>query len=62
MGRNDEAQETYEKAVADKKASSTTLGNYANFLKNVIRDNERAKKYYLLALAADPTHEAAARN
>lgn len=33
------------------------LQNFANFLKKVRRDYERAKEYYVRAIRADPSHK-----
>ena len=46
----------YQRALAADPTHANTLGNYANFLKNVRKDHDQAEAMHQRALAADPTH------
>ena len=48
------ADKTYLNGIAKYNNSIPLLGNYANFLKNIRKDYDRAEEYYQKALEADP--------
>ena len=50
------ADKTYLNGIAKYNNSIPLLGNYANFLKNIRKDYDRAEGYYQKALEADPQH------
>ena len=52
----DLADELHRRAIDADPKHANTLGNYANFLKNVRGDHEKAEEMYRRAIDADPKH------